>query len=366
MDSLGRFSAILALGPVLWHVNVAQATPRLADGSTPLRIFEQNVEAGGEFVPGELRVRGESVDQDPEALRAGAAPSGCVFRRQMGRRPLYLFDCPTSTPMGEIIEVWQRVDGIGWVEPSFYEEPCATPDDLSSDQWHHYNYGQTIDGSAGSSGADISSLNAWDVTTGSSSLVIAVIDTGVYADHEDLSSQMWENTAEDCSNGVDDDGNGYVDDCYGWDVGDADSDPDPTTLPAKTSSGGTCKAHHGTFIAGLAGAEGDNSVGLAGVNWDVSIMNLKKHPDATCSTTSTQSVEAINYAVDNGADVLNLSFSSSSYSADFEASLQDADAAGIITVIAAANDGDDLDSTTLYPAYYSCTNAIVVASCVSG
>ncbi len=153
-----------------------------------------------------------------------------------------------------------------------------------------------------------------------------------------------------------------MDDCRGFDFADDDNDPSPLTLPELKDDGSDCLKWHATMIAGLAGARGDNGTGVAGVSWKVSLMNVKKHRDSTCQSTTTRSVESIMYAIDNGANVISMSFSSSSYSGNFEAALQEADRAGLLMVSSGGNGGANDDAEHRYPNQYAVDAAVVVAN----
>ena len=135
--------------------------------------------------------------------------------------------------------------------------PMHRNDPFFSSLWGLQNTGQN----GGTPGADIQALDAWNITTGSSNVVVAVIDTGVHYNHQDLSANMWRNTADCNKNGVDDDGNGFIDDCYGINNAIYGDPSDPMD-----------DGDHGTQVAGIIGAVGNNGMGVVGVNWNVSIM----------------------------------------------------------------------------------------------
>src|SRR3989339_454561 len=116
----------------------------------------------------------------------------------------------------------------------------------------------------------VSAPQAWEEETGSSKIVIAVLDTGISFEHPDLKTNLWKNDGEVADNGVDDDENGFVDDAFGWDFVDDDNDPGPDA----SEDANPDAVSHGTVIAGIIGAQGDNRTGVSGVMWDVEIMNV--------------------------------------------------------------------------------------------
>ena len=198
---------------------------------------------------------------------------------------------------------------------------------------------------------------AWDVNTDCSSVVVAVIDTGVDYQHTDLTGNIWTNQAE-CtgSQGADDDGNGFVDDCYGWDF--VNSDPDPADDHG-----------HGTHVAGIIGAIGNNFTGVAGICWQAKIMAIKIL-DASGGGTAFDFLLAVRYAVDNGAKVINTSLGTQDCNIT-DAELQPlrdaveyANSNGVVIVTAAGNSGSNNDACPVYPASFSkdYTNVISVAS----
>lgn len=152
-------------------------------------------------------------------------------------------------------------------EPNIVQQISRVPNDPQfGNQWGFQNTGQLIQGQVGTPGADISLTQAWDTTIGSRNVVVAVIDTGVDLTHPDLIPNLWTNPGEIAGNGIDDDGNGYVDDVHGYDFADNDSSPQDDSPNI---------FHHGTTVAGAIGAAGNNNLGVTGVAWNVSIMALK-------------------------------------------------------------------------------------------
>lgn len=347
---------LFAVGLGLAFAASAQARPR-----RPIDEFRENVEAGGRYEPGNVTVKVDA-SLPREAVKRLAASQGCAWDHQFGRRPYHVFECDPERDMAELIVAFSDKPGVRWVEAGFYDEEEAIPNDLFELQWYHRNTGQTVDMVAGVPGADMGSVDAWEVSPGSPQRVIAIVDIGIYMQHEDLAPQAWTNSGEICGNNRDDDNNGYVDDCNGWDIGGQDPDASPLTLPATQSDGDPCLRWHATYIAGLAAAQGNNGRGLAGTAWDASLMNLKRHRDSSCQGTSTRSAEATFYAVDNGADALGYSFNSSTNSTVFRESLMAADAAGVIAVMSAGNGGSNTNDATRYPNDYPMTHKIITAA----
>src|SRR5918999_1506180 len=195
--------------------------------------------------------------------------------------------------------------------------------------------------------AKVSAPEAWEAATGSASVPVAVVDTGIAWNHPDLSQNVWLNAAEIPDNGVDDDRNGYVDDIRGWDFVDEDRNP-------MDFSG------HGTHVAGTIGAQGDNAVGVAGVNWSVGLMALRAGDDAGLADEDI--IEAFSYACRNGAKVVNGSFGGGpeSYSEPLLASIRDCPSA--LFVFAAGNEGNDNDDSASYPCNFELANIVCVAA----
>jgi len=219
----------------------------------------------------------------------------------------------------------------------------VTPDDTSyALQWGLHNTGQSP--FYGTAGADIDAPIAWNTTTGSG-VVVAVVDTGVDYTHEDLAANIWNNSGEIAGNGIDDDGNGYIDDVRGWNFCSVTNDP-------MDDNG------HGTHCVGIIAAVGNNGVGVTGVNWKVKIMPLK-FLDSSGSGYTSDAISAILYANKMGAKVISNSWGGT----DSSRSLKDAiEASSAVVVCAAGNDAENIDTTPLYPASYNSSNIIAVAA----
>jgi hypothetical protein len=252
---------------------------------------------------------------------------------------------------GEVLDWATGSPWVDYVEPDFAFSTAATPDDPSFMQlWGLHNTGQ----SGGVADADIDALEAWDITTGSRDVVIAVIDTGVDYTHPDLAANMWTNPGEIPGDGLDNDGNGFVDDVYGWDFANNDSNPMDDN-------------EHGTHVAGTIGAVGGNARGVAGVNWQVSIMALKFLTGGGSGSTS-DAVAAINYATrmrrDFGINIVatNNSWGGGGASTSLRQAIEAGGAAGILFVAAAGNESNDNDASPSYPASYTSEAVLSVAA----
>ncbi|QDU69750.1 S8 family peptidase [Engelhardtia mirabilis] len=217
---------------------------------------------------------------------------------------------------------------------------------------------------AGGSNAEF----AWDEHRGSAGITIAVVDSGFEYDHEDLAANHWTNPAEVADNGIDDDGNGYVDDVDGWDFSDMSQCVDWTgavtacwgSAPGDNDPSPGC-SDHGTHVAGTIGAKGNNSLGVVGVNWQCGLMALKcQDPDDCDKLVNT--VLAFDYAVANGARVSNHSYGRSSFSQVEHDEVLASQAFGHVFVASAGNVGNDNDVTPHYPDGIDLANIISVAA----
>ena len=199
---------------------------------------------------------------------------------------------------------------------------------------------------------DIDAPEAWAKQTGSTDVLVAIIDTGVDYDHEDLRDNIWHNPGESGGgkehNGIDDDGNGFKDDYRGWNFVLSSNDPFDDN-------------QHGTHVAGTIGAVGNNGKGVVGVNWRVSILPLK-FLNRDGSGTSADGAEAIVYAADMGAKVSNNSWGGGEKSQALEDAIRYASDKGMLFAAAAGNESSNNDASDSYPANYDLPNVISVAA----
>ncbi len=262
---------------------------------------------------------------------------------------------PGNVSTEEALELLRNNPNVESAEPNYIHRTNAIPNDPFFDkQWYLYNYGQYVNGTIGRAGADISAIEAWNVETGNSNIVIAVIDTGVAYTHPDLIDNIWINRDEIPNNGFDDDNNGYIDDVRGWDFANNDNDPSDV-------SRGLVGDGHGTHVAGIIGAASNNAQGISGILWHTQIMPLLVSPDGS-ELLSDNIVSAIEYAVDNGAKIINCSFGGPNYSS-FEYDVIDyANKHGVLLICAAGNEGQNNDLIGTYPANYDLPNVIAVAA----
>ncbi len=242
-------------------------------------------------------------------------------------------------------------------EPNYLRWVATAPpnDTFFTNLWALQNTGQSINGLAGTAGDDIRFIPAWALAQqpGTNPPVVAVIDTGVDYRHPDLASNIWINTAENPTNGLDNDGDGYINDYYGYDFAD--------NLPSPMDSG-----FHGTHVAGTIAAVGNNNLGVIGVCYQARIMALRASSDGN-SLPDSAVILAIQYATmmkGRGVNVvaINESFGGGGSSSSEIAAMQAAGTAGIIFCCAAGNSSSDNDTTPFYPANYRLGNQIVVAA----
>ena len=264
----------------------------------------------------------------------------------------------------------QRAGEFSWLkafEPNALSREQRLPDDTGfGSQWQFDNTGQAIGGQVGTIGADVNALAAWDITIGSHSVIVGVVDSGIDFDHPDLRANIWTNPGEIADNGIDDDGNGFIDDVNGWNF--ADGNNDAQDLP---SDG------HGTFVSGLIGAAGNNGIGITGVAWNVSILPIKASTDGLFTLDAlvsshdylTMMIETYGHnivATNASYGGINDTFYADApqgFDAERDAISRFLDT-GAAFVAAAGNDAFDLDNPnfTAFPASYNLPGLMSVAA----
>jgi thermitase len=311
---------------------------------------------GADYVPGEVLVR--------FAPRVDAGERAEV-RREHGVRAvrglplagLQLVRLPPGGSVPAAIAELEREPGVRYAVPNAYLSPLAVPDDdRFGEEWGLHNSGQTVNGATGVADADIDAPEAWETTTGSPGVTVAIVDSGVAYKHADLAGNIWTNPGESGAgketNGLDDDGNGFVDDFRGWDFHNDDNDPLDSN-------------NHGTAVAGVVGGRGDNAREVAGVNWQVGLMPVRINGGYhALDITLAAAVEGFSYAVDNGADVVNASFGGSVTSVSQAQPVTDVitGAPDVLFVAGAGNEGTDNDVELFYPCSLPAANIVCVAA----
>lgn len=304
-----------------------------------------------EYVPNELIVKfKEGSFQTMGVLNSLQAQPVTTFRASGAM----LVRFPKVVDVKQMMHAMTMNSEIEYVELNQVYHLNAMPNDPEFDKLYGlHNEGKT----GGALDADIDGPEAWEVTRGSRDILVGVIDTGVDYTHPDLVDNIWSNPGETgvdaegndkATNGIDDDGNGYIDDHRGWDFFNDDNDP--------------MDGHsHGTHVSGTIGAVGNNGIGVAGVNWEVSIVGLKIFSDAG-RTTADAIVRAIEYGTTLGIDMSNNSWGGGGYSQAIKDAIAEANDAGIFFIAAAGNSRNDNDTRAYYPANYELDNIITVAA----
>ena len=298
------------------------------DTSASLSAVDLQVEREYQLVPGLVRF----------GIANGTKQAAVATRKALG---------PDLTSLDARIKALRATGLFEYVEPDWPVHALLTPSDpafVRGDLWGLRNTGQA----GGVAGIDINATAAWDVTTGAPDVVVGVVDTGIRHTHRDLADRMWVNPLEIAGNGIDDDGNGYIDDIHG--------------INAINGSGNAIDDNdHGTHVAGTIAASANDAGDHVGVAFNVRLMALK-FLDTNGSGTTSDAIACIEYAVSQGVDVLNNSWGGGGYSAALEDAIAQANAAGTLFVAAAGNDASNNDNVPAYPAGYAQPNLVSVAA----
>lgn len=324
----------------LWRVEevVLRATPHQ----------EETIQSRNIMIADHVMIR-LATSHDTAKLEALVKAQGLIIRKTMKIPGSYLISIPDETPtaLPRLLAILgSEKQLIRYVEPDYVVRSQQTlPNDpLFSNLWGLNN--------SGNPSADISAPEIWDLTPGSTQLVIGAIDTGIDYNHPDLTANIWTNPGE-VANGLDDDGNGYIDDLQGWNFNADNNNP-------MDNQG------HGTHTAGTIGAVGNNGIGVAGVAWRCRMIPLKFLDNSGYGIIS-DAAEALTYVAAlrrRGVNikVTNNSWGGGGYSSMFKECLEENAALDILFMAAAGNDSLNNDVNPFYPASYTVANVLSVAA----
>ncbi len=315
---------------LFFSLSLALAFPPVASGQ---EATAHSGRKNSTSVPGELLVKFKNAAR-AQIYESERGRWGIKGLRRLNEKGVHRIQLAQDMTVEEAQKILRQDAEVEYAEPNYYRYLARTPDDPSyPSQW-----GLPI----------ISAPSAWDTATDCSATVVAVIDSGADYEHPDFTANIWANPAEIAGDGIDNDGNGYVDDTVGWDFVFDEG------MPVDADG-------HGTHVAGTIAAVGNNARGVSGICWRARIMVLRAF-DAIGIGTVADVVEAMQYARLKGAGVVNASYSGSNYSQAEQEAVSALNAAGILLVAAAGNEGLDNDQTPSYPASYGLANIISVGA----
>ncbi len=307
---------------------IATEASSIADRITPVLHYK----------PGELIVRFK--DQALASKNITASKSSLL--KKFKHFPLHHIKLPLGLTVQDALASYRKDPNVLYAEPNYIVRKAQVPGDTEfSRQW---------------SLPIISAPAAWDVSVGSrekSSVLVAVLDTGIAYYHPDLAANLWINPGEICGDGLDNDGNGIIDDCYGANFGGFTlGDPwDDDTADS-----------HGTHVSGIIGAVGNNELGITGVNWAARIMAVKFLHGPEGMGELADALRGVEYALANGAKIINMSFEVDEDSQSLRDAARAVENAGALMISAAGNTGKNLDIYRVYPASIKSSNNIAVAA----
>ena len=349
-----RYIGFLAVIAVVLLVGLGGAQERAL--STPGQGGSEPEAGEPDFAPGEILVKLKD-DVPADSIASVNRRNDARVEEKIPDSRVSVVDLPNNLSVAEGVERYEDAPEVEYAEPNYLYDLADLPvpsDPKFPQMYNLYNTGQY----GGTFDADIDAPEAWNATTGSANTVVAVIDTGIDINHPDLKDNIWTNPGEIAGNKIDDDGNGYVDDVHGWDFHDDNN----------SVFDGAGQDTHGTHVAGTIAAEGNNNVGVTGINMQAKIMPLKVvDTDDRFGIHTDDVIEALQYAVSNGASISNNSWGGGDYGQILQNAIEEADRDGHLFVAAAGNGGADFvgdnnDLRPFYPASYPNDNIISVAA----
>jgi thermitase len=305
-------------------------------------IFGQNPETDQVIIKlkNDVGISSKAVSDDKIDMINEKHQAIQIKRQSLGRKSnqyIYIIRFPGGADIQQIIDDYYQTGEIEYAEPDHRGSGGGAAGVIPDDQYYYRQWALNNDGtfplSPAIAGADIDMENAWSIEQGDSEIVVAVIDSGVKLGHPEFSERIWKNLNEIPNNAIDDDDNGYIDDVAGWNFAYSNNDP-------------TDDLGHGTNITGIIGANANNSIGYAGVDWNCKLMILKALDNTNFGYYSWWS-EAIYYAVDNGAKVINMSMGGVGTSITLRNAVNYALSNDVVVVACMMNTNS---STTYYPA----------------
>jgi len=347
-------------------------------------IKAQNLDK--QYIPGEFIVK---LKENQSTAKTSTVHSHLITNINANLKKTYTFSntqlwqlssAANRTDLIKVIDELKNHPGIEFVEPNYIYSATEIPNDPAfSQQWalanDYFN--------EGTPGVDIDAVEAWAVQSTSPSIVVGLIDSGVDWRHPDLIDNIWQNLAEDADNdgrvleydtanniwvfdpddidGIDNDNNGYIDDFIGWNFVDNNNQPFDYNANIEDVSA------HGTHVAGILGAVGNNGIGVTGVSWDIQIAPLKYLSDENSEGTASNAIEAIEYAAQMGMPLSNNSWGGAPFSIALYQAIATAQFYDHIFIAAAGNGGfdnigDNNDVKSFYPASYNVNSIISVAN----
>ena len=325
--------------------------------SASLTIVNEKTGLKSSVVPNELIVRFKK-GLSKEDVQALIAATGATIKTYIEALNYYVLSLPLHLSITDALRWYRRQDVIDQAEPNYLIPLKTVPNDPDFFmQWALHNTEQT----GGTDDADIDAAESWDIEQGQEQVVIAIIDTGVDYTHEDLAANIWQNQGEIPENGIDDDGNGYIDDTIGWDFVDASggAEGEDFVMPDNDPMD---RHGHGTHVAGIAGAVANNDIGIAGVAWNCKLMPVRagyKTSSGDGVLESDDAAQAIIYAAESGAKVVNLSWGDYQRSNLIEDAMTYATNKGALVCAAAGNENSN---SLIYPAVSENTAVLAIGA----
>ncbi|MEM9446539.1 MAG: S8 family serine peptidase [Verrucomicrobiota bacterium] len=322
----------------------------------PFIKVKQTIEQGSGLILAEIASVADHVmvQVDPTLTKSQmqtiVASHGYRIRKKMFTAHSYLIE-DTNASLDSLDNLLEALDpskeeGIVIAEADYLVHSTLIPDDpYLAELWGLNNPGPPL---WGVQDADIDAPEAWEISTGTKNVVVGVIDSGIDYNHPDLIDNMWRNPGEIPNNGIDDDGNGFIDDVHGWDFYNGDADPYDDHF-------------HGTHSAGTIGAVGNNGKGLTGVCWSVSLMALK-FLNSYNTGLNSDAADCISYTNLMKVDITSNSWGGPAASGMVTSAIHDARDQNSLFITAAGNNNLNNDTTAFFPASYNLDNIISVAA----